>query len=190
MYSNHRNGKSIAAIAAALMFGLIALNVGVARADMQDAALDTSVMDTLKQCQTISISCAEMTKSAAGVLIFPNVVKADMIIGGAGGKGALVENGKITGYYDIGAASAGLQAGIESASQVYVFRTADTLATLKEGSEWKAGATADVTLVESDAAARGTPGNVLAYVFDAKGLHAGIALDVFRVWKSGQNRPA
>lgn len=172
---------------------LLTLGVGIAQAadnSVHDKSLDKSVMDTLKQCQNISSSCAETTKDATGILVFPNVVKADLIIGGAGGKGALIENGTITGYYNIGAASAGLQAGIESASQVYVFRNADALGKLKDGSEWKAGATADVALIEADANARSTSGSILAYVFDAKGLHAGISLDVFRVWKASQKRPA
>jgi lipid-binding SYLF domain-containing protein len=172
----------------ALILGLLTLNIGIAQA-AGDTTLDKSVMDTLKTCQQISTSCMDTTKAATGILVFPNVVKADLIIGGAGGKGALIENGTITGYYNIGAASAGLQAGIESASQVYVFRTADALAKLKDGSEWKAGATADVALIEADANARGATGSVLAYVFDAKGLHAGVSLDVFRVWKAGQKRP-
>ena len=173
---------------AILILGLFTFNTGVVRAD-GDVALDKSVMDTLRTCQKISTSCADTTKTAAGVLVFPNVVKADLIIGGAGGKGALIENGVITGYYNIGAASAGIQAGVESASQVYVFRTSDALAKLKDGSEWKAGATADVALIEADANARKATGSVLTYVFDAKGLHAGISLDVFRIWKVGQARP-
>src|ERR1043166_101193 len=89
----------------------------------QNPSLDKSVMDTLHQCQQVASSCAATTKDAAGILVFPNVVKADLIIGGAGGKGALIENGKITGYYSLGVGSAGLQAGVESANQVFVFRT-------------------------------------------------------------------
>jgi lipid-binding SYLF domain-containing protein len=171
---------------AACVFSLAIASANVAYAN---AETDKSVHQTLKQCQEISKSCAEKTKNAAGILVFPEVVKADLIIGGAGGEGALIENGKITGYYNIGAASAGLQAGIESASQVYVFRTPAALKQLKDGSEWKAGATANVTVVEADASARGASGDVLAYVFDGKGLHAGVSLDVFNVWKAGQERP-
>lgn len=178
------------AVFTALILGLATLvSFSTARA-AEDATVDESVMDTLAQCRQISTSCSEMTKNAPGILVFPKVIKADLIIGGAGGKGALIENGKITGYYNIGAASAGLQAGVESASQVYVFRTSDALAKLKDGSEWKAGAEADVALVEADANVRAATGNILAYVFDAKGLHAGIALDVFRVWKAEQARPS
>lgn len=175
---------------AALIVGLLTLNIGIVSTKAAEQSFNEAVMNTLEECKRISYSCANETEAAAGILVFPNVVKADLIVGGAGGKGALIENGKITGYYNIGAASAGLQAGVESASQVYVFRTPESLAKLKDGVEWKAGATANVALIEADASTRGASGNVYAYVFDAKGLHAGISLDVFRVWKNGQTRPS
>lgn len=174
------------------MGAIFALCMGLAFSEAHaasNASLDKSAMSALDQCKQVSSSCAAETKKAAGILVFPDVVKADLIIGGAGGKGVLIENGKVTGYYNIGAASAGLQAGIESASQVYVFRNAESLNKLKQGSEWKVGAQGDVAVIEADANARATNGNVLAYVFDAKGLHAGVSLDVFDAWKTGSSRP-
>jgi len=173
----------------AIILGLLALSIGAGHAMAVDAALDSSVMSTLSDCQRISTSCASTTKNAAGILVFPSVVKADLIIGGAGGKGALIENGKITGYYNIGAGSAGLQVGVDSASQVYVFRSVQALTNLKQGPDWKVGAAAGVTLVNTDANAKAITGDVLAYIFNAKGLNAGISLDVFDVWKAGQARP-
>src|SRR6185503_11956492 len=74
-------------------------------------SLNIAVMETLRQCQQMSGSCAANTKTAVGVLVFPSVLKADLLIGGSGGKGALIENGRVTEYYSIGSISAGLQAG-------------------------------------------------------------------------------
>jgi lipid-binding SYLF domain-containing protein len=189
-----RQQRGLIALAAGIALSLMPLTSALAyttdRDREHDTSLDSSVMNTLNQCREISRSCADMTKNVPGILVFPNVVTADLIVGGSGGKGALIENNKITGYYNIGAASAGLQVGIENASQVYVFRTADALDELKRGPDWKAGARAGVTLVTADANATGTTGNVLAYIFDAKGLHAGVALNVFDVWRSDRGRPA
>ena len=180
--------KALAAMAIASF--ILGFSQGGARAD-DNATLDSNVMTTLKQCKNISPSCASATKSAVGILVFPSVVKADLIVGGAGGKGALIEGGKITSYYSIGAASAGLQAGIETASQVYVFHSRDALNKLKTGPDWKVGGTADVAVATADANARAeSDKDVMAYVFDAKGLHAGVALDVFDVWKTDQSRPS
>ncbi len=155
----------------------------------QQTVLNQKVNTTLRECQHISTSCAAATKKAAGVLVFPSVVKADLIIGGSGGKGALVENGQITGYYNIGSASAGLQAGVDKASQVYVFSTQQAMSDLKQNSDWKVGASAGVTVVSKDANARGMTGDVLAYIFDAKGLHGGVSLELFDIWKSESARP-
>lgn len=182
--------EMIAATFAAVILGLATLTPGVAQATARHAALDKSAMATLRQCRIVSSSCAVMTKNAVGILVFPSVTKADLIIGGAGGEGALIEGGKITGYYNIGAASAGLQAGLENAKQVYVFRSEEALAKLKEGPDWKAGATAGVTVVKADANAGAVTGDVLAYIFDSKGLHAGVSVDVFDVWEHGKARPS
>jgi lipid-binding SYLF domain-containing protein len=158
-------------------------------AQQKDPALDAAVDKTVRQCQQLSPSCATTTKAAAGVLVFPEMVKADLIIGGAGGRGALVEKGKITGYYNIGAASAGLQAGVETSSQLIVFRSPEALAELKSGSTWKAAARGGVTLVSADANATEVTGDVVSYIFDAKGLHAGVSVDAFNVWRAGEKRP-
>jgi len=155
----------------------------------QHAALDQKVKATLRECQHISTSCAASTKSAQACLFFPRWVKSDLIIGGSGGKGALLENGRITGYYNIGSASAGVQAGVDKASQVYTFSTEQAMSDLKQNSDWKLGASAGVTLVDKDANASGMTGDVLAYVFDAKGLHGGVSLELFDIWKAGDERP-
>lgn len=176
--------SSLAVIMAALF-----ISAAGAQGMASDPALDRKVMDSLGECQRVSVSCAETTKDAMGVLVFPAVLQADLLIGGAGGKGALVENGLITGYYSIGAASAGLQAGIKSGSQVYVFRTAEALAALKDSPNWNVGTTAGLTLMTADATARGQAGEVAVYVFDSSGLHGGVALDVFNVWKTEARRP-
>ncbi len=151
--------------------------------------IDGKVATTLQTCQHISTSCANTTKDAAGVLVFPSVVKADLIIGGAGGKGALIENGKITGYYSIGAGTAGLEAGIDDSSEIYVFRTADALAKLKTGSGWHVGTGAGVTVVNADANAQAANGDVNVYVFDSEGLHGDVSVSAFDIWKTGSPRP-
>lgn len=176
--------KRAAFIGASLIATLLATTA------VADGELDSHVATTLKTCQHISTSCASTTTNAAGILVFPSVVKADLIIGGAGGKGALIENGKITGYYSIGAGTAGLEAGIDKSSEVYVFRSAHALAQLKNGSGWHVGAGAGVTVVNADANTQGSNGDVDVYVFDAQGLHGDVAVSAFDIWKSGSPRPS
>ena len=51
---------------------------------------------------------------AWAILIIPDVVKGGFIWGGEIGNGGLRQKGKTVGYYNINAASYGLQAGIQS----------------------------------------------------------------------------
>ncbi|MBI3420058.1 MAG: hypothetical protein HY053_08005 [Proteobacteria bacterium] len=61
---------------------------------------------------------------------------------------------------------------------------------LKRSPDWKLGAKAGITLISADANARAVADqNMFAYVFDGQGLHAGVSLDAFEVWKTGQRRP-
>lgn len=156
---------------------------------MNNKALDEAVKAKLDYCRQNYHSCKQATDKAAGILVFPSVVKADLIIGGAGGKGALIEHGKITGYYSIGAGSVGLQAGYQNASQIYVFPTKASLRALKNGSEWHVGDSVGVTVMAADANVRNSSGKVEAFIFDANGLEADAAVDLFDIWKTGTERP-
>lgn len=51
---------------------------------------------------------------AKGILVYPDVLKAGLVIGGQYGEGALRVGGKTVGYYNTVAASYGLQAGAQS----------------------------------------------------------------------------
>jgi lipid-binding SYLF domain-containing protein len=59
-------------------------------------------------------AAARVAKEAKAELIFPNIVKAGLIFGGAYGEGVLKEGSKIEGYYNSVTASFGWQAGGES----------------------------------------------------------------------------
>lgn len=179
-------------VAAATMILGFASIAAQAQPVEHDTALDEAVMSKIHYCQEHFPSCKTVTKHSPAILVFPSVVKADLIIGGAGGKGALVENGKITGYYSIGSASAGLQAGVENASQIYAFPSGKNkaLQELKNGSSyWRVGDTENIVIMAADANARSVTGKTAAFIFDAKGLHAGVSVDLFDVWKTGSTRP-
>jgi lipid-binding SYLF domain-containing protein len=63
---------------------------------------------------------------AAGVLIFPSIIRAGLIIGGEGGNGVMVARRPDGGwsapaFYSLGGGSFGLQAGVQRAMLVLVF---------------------------------------------------------------------
>lgn len=149
--------------------------------------LDAEVAASVMQCAQVAPSCAEAMDTAAGALVFPSVVTVDLVVGGSGGDGALVQDGKITGYYDIGEASAGAQIGIKEATQVYVVRDEAKLQDLMNDGQWEVGAAADLTVVSANATASTQSGDPLVYVFDADGLNAGVNVSALKIWKDSES---
>lgn len=68
---------------------------------------------------------------SAGYVVFPEVVKAGIGIGGGSGKGVLYEAGVPKGFVELFHASLGVQLGGQSYSEVIFFRTPAEVARLK-----------------------------------------------------------
>jgi lipid-binding SYLF domain-containing protein len=66
------------------------------------------------------IQVRKLGRKAAGVLVFPSVVKAGMLLGGQYGEGVLIVRGNAAGYYNIISASLGFQLGVQSLSIIIV----------------------------------------------------------------------
>ena len=81
----------------------------------------------------------ELLKKAEAYLVFPNVYRAGLIVGGTYGYGALVKNNSIDSYYKIYSTSVGLQVGIQNYSLIIVFFTKESLKRFLTKEEWKVG---------------------------------------------------
>jgi lipid-binding SYLF domain-containing protein len=62
------------------------------------AEIDKEVKVGLADLYAGSPMALELTKVAKGILVFPDVVKAGLLIGGQYGKGALLVDGATVGY--------------------------------------------------------------------------------------------
>jgi lipid-binding SYLF domain-containing protein len=124
---------------------------------------------------------------AAGVLVFPNIVRAGFIIGGSGGEGVLYKKGVASGYYSSGSASVGLQAGMQSFGYAVFFMTDAELKKFQKGSGWDIGAAPTVVLVDAglakDLNTTTLKSNIYAFIFDQKGLMAGLSLQGQKISK-------
>ena len=138
---------------------------------------------TLEHCRAVADTCAADVDNAAGVLVFPEVWKADLIVGGAGGEGVLFIDGEPQSQYYIGKGSVGLQAGIDKSEMVYVFREQDALDELMDGDEWEVGAAAGATVVDADANAMSATGDPRIYILNAEGLNAELSISALRIWQ-------
>jgi lipid-binding SYLF domain-containing protein len=117
---------------------------------------------------------------AKGILVFPNITKAGFIVGGQGGDGVLFEKGKVTDYYNSGAASIGLQAGVQTYGYALFFMNDEDLKHLKTSSGWSLGTGPNIVIADAGAAKdastlTGKKG-VYGFIFDQKGLMAGLGL--------------
>ncbi|MGB3627777.1 MAG: YSC84-related protein [Henriciella sp.] len=175
--------SALAAGAAMIFAGLPAQAEHHEDGDDDHMELKQEAMLTLNQCRDIADTCAADIDAAAGVLVFPEVWKADLIIGGAGGEGLLFVDDEIRGKYDIGKASVGFQAGIDESSMVWVFREQESLDELMDGDEWEVGAAAGATVVNADANAMAATGDPRIYIIEAEGLNAELSVSALRIWE-------
>lgn len=75
---------------------------------------------------------ANLFKNAFGYVIFPNVGKGALIVGGAGGKGVVYEGGKATGWAKVTQVTVGAQAGGQAYREVIFFQTKEAMDRFKD----------------------------------------------------------
>jgi lipid-binding SYLF domain-containing protein len=123
----------------------------------------------------------ELGKRAKAILVFPKIIKAGLIIGGQGGDGVLRIGGRSAGYYNISAASFGLQAGAQRFSYALFFMTDSGLKYLQDSDGWSIGSGPSVVVMDKGAAASLTSTtltqDVYAFPFGQHGLMAGLGLE-------------
>ena len=144
------------------------------------ADIDRDVDNALAKLIASSPAAKNLSKGAKGMLVFPNVVKGGLIIGGQYGKGALRVDGKTVDYYSTSAASYGLQAGVQSFGYAMFFMTKDALEYLKKSSGWEIGTGPSVVVVDQGLAGSLTTTtakkDIYVFFFSQKGLMAGIGI--------------
>jgi len=121
-------------------------------------------------------------QNARGVLIYPQVLKGGVIIGGSGGTGVLLvrehKEGEFSypAFYTMGSVSLGLQIGGESAEVILLVMTKQGIDSLLT-SKFKLGGDVSVALGPVGAGAKGDITADIIYFAKSKGLYAGLNLD-------------
>jgi len=135
-----------------------------------DAKVKATIADFYKQVK----SGKELVKKSEGMLVFPEVYKGGIVLGGEYGEGALLIRGKTADYYSTAAASVGFQLGAQVKSQVILFMTKQALKQFRNSKGWKAGVDGSVAV-----ATLGTGGDIdtntvkepiIGFIFSNKGL--------------------
>lgn len=122
----------------------------------------------------------ELGSQAQAILVFPEVTKAGLGIGGQYGEGTLLTKGSASAYYKTTGASIGLQAGGQRYGYAMFFMNAKALAAFKNASGFEVGVGPTVVLVDEGKAKNLTTttikDDIYAFVFGQKGLMAGLGI--------------
>jgi lipid-binding SYLF domain-containing protein len=178
------NMKKIQLTLLALTVGTLAtMTWGVANcahaATPEDLNRDSD--SALQMLEKTNPSAASIAKSARAVLIFPTIVKAGLIFGGAYGEGELQEGGRLDGYYNSVTASWGLQAGAQSYGYVVFLMNDKAVKYVHQTHGWEIG-TGPTVVVVNEGVAKNLSTSTLkddayAFIFDQQGLMASLSIE-------------
>ncbi|GGK59472.1 BPSL1445 family SYLF domain-containing lipoprotein [Amphritea balenae] len=162
-----------------LMLVVFSLSSSLLAASAQE--INAKVNQALKEFYQHSPAGKELTRKAAGVLVFPEVIKAGIGIGGEYGEGALRLNGKTVSYYNVASASIGFQLGAQLKSEIILFMSADALRKFRNSDGWEAGVDGSVALAtlgaggEIDSNTIQQP--IIGFIFSNKGLMYNLSIE-------------
>jgi lipid-binding SYLF domain-containing protein len=111
------------------------------------SSIDADANETLHSFVRQVPGAKELATKAAGILVFPNVVKAGIGIGGEYGEGILLNQKQVEGYYNLISASFGFQLGVQARSIIIMFMTQEALDGFKRRAGWKIGVDGSVTII-------------------------------------------
>ncbi|MEN8107646.1 MAG: YSC84-related protein [Pseudomonadota bacterium] len=179
-------------IRAVLTVILITVLSGIGMARVAAAAsageIDTKVDGTLAEFRKEVAGGAEFLDKAKGVLVFPDVIKAGLIVGGEYGAGALRIGGKTVQYYNIASGSFGLQIGAQQYAIVMVFLNEEAMQKFRDSKGWEAGVDGSVAIAEwgagTDINTQNFKDPIVGFVFSNKGLMAGISIEGSKITKT------
>jgi lipid-binding SYLF domain-containing protein len=160
---------------------------GPARAASSAADLTRSSQAALQKL-TASVPAAKaLARDAKAVLVFPKVTKAGLGIGGQYGEGALIQGGRVVGYYSTAGASYGLQAGAQTFGYAMFFMNDAALAQLGKNEGFEIGVGPSVVVMDEGMARTATTttmkDDIYAFIFGQKGLMAGLGVQGNKITK-------
>ena len=123
----------------------------------------------------------ELGARAKGVLVFPNVVKGGLLVGGMSGNGALVwRSGGIHEFYQTSGMSYGLQVGVQKYGYALFLMDTEAFKVINVADGWELGGSPSLVIVDAGMMSTLTTATVqkgiYAFFFDQRGLMAGIGL--------------
>jgi lipid-binding SYLF domain-containing protein len=144
--------KTQAVIVTTLFMGLmVGCSTGSGTKDERDALLKQA-QTSRQEWNKVDPQLEAFAKKGHGLVFFPEITKAGLLVGGANGHGVVYEKGQQIGYAELTQASVGFQAGGQTYSELIVFENQPAMDRFKRN-EIDFGANASAVLAEKGAAA-------------------------------------
>jgi len=143
--------------------------------------LDRESDQALQKLYSTNPSAALLGKHARAILVFPKIVKAGLVFGGAYGEGELKRGDKVEGYFNSVTGSWGLQAGAQSYGYAVFLMSKKAVQYIHRSQGWEIGSGPTVVIV-NEGVARNLSTSTLkddayAFIFDQQGLMAGVNIE-------------
>ncbi|MDB5866358.1 MAG: putative lipoprotein [Betaproteobacteria bacterium] len=143
--------------------------------------IDSGADGTLTRLYSTARGSRELADRARGILIFPRVLSAGLVVGGEYGDGVLRVGGRPAGYYRLVGGSLGWQIGAQSQAIVLMFLTQEALDRFRNSSGWTVGADATVSVARvgasGDIDTNTARQSIVGFALTNLGLYAGVKLD-------------
>jgi lipid-binding SYLF domain-containing protein len=165
-----------------VLFAAFAIVAQPQRSEAASAAeIDREANNTLHSFVEQVAGARELANKAAGILVFPSVVKAGIGFGGEYGEGVMLNQQRVVGYYNLISASFGFQLGVQERSVIIMFMTQDALNQFDRTAGWKVGVDGSVAIItvgiggSIDTDKVTSP--VIGFIIDQKGLMYNLTLE-------------
>ena len=149
--------------------------------------IDDDAAAALRSLYEGSPAARVLGEKAAGILVFPNIVKAGFLFGAQFGEGTLFRGGRKVANYRSVAASYGFQAGVQAFGYAMFLMTDSALQYLDRSGGWEVGVGPSIVVVDTGVARTLTTStiqsDIYAFTFDQKGLMAGIGIQGSKITK-------
>jgi lipid-binding SYLF domain-containing protein len=168
----------------ALLAALLLLPAAAVHADSK-ATIDARSQEVLALLRAHARGAAELLDDAAGVLVFPDLVKMGFGVGGEFGEGSLLVDGRPEAYYATAGDSFGMPAGTQFKSEMILFMTEEALQQFRARQGFQVGVDGQVPLVRFGDGGRidrnSLAGPLLGFIFSDRGLVSGLTLEGDRI---------
>ncbi len=160
-----------------------AASIGSAQSAQAASAseIDHNAREALQVLYRTHPVAEKLSHEARGILVFPKIVKAGLIVGGSFGEGELIRQDAPSEYFNSVSGSWGLQAGAQSYGYVVFLMNRKAIRYVHRTEGWEIGVGPTVVVVDEGAAKNLSTSTLkddaYAFIFDQQGLMASVSIE-------------